>query len=311
MIFLIFTDYEILSLFYIPIYITSIFLLIIVMLFGFGEEQWGARSWLNLGFTAFQPSELVKFGLIIFLAKIIEKNQDSINSPLTLLKIMLLSILPIYLILLQPDFGTAMVFVFITFIMLFIAGLNYKYIITFFGAGIASIPVLYFTLEKYQINRIRVFLNPELDPNGSGYHVIQSKIAIGSGMIRGRGLFNGIQNQYGFLPAKETDFIFAVLGEELGLAGALLLIVLYGILFYRLIITAKKANTTFGSLIVIGVLGVFLFHVFENIGMTIGLVPVTGIPLPFISYGGTFMLSNMISIGLVLSVGMKKDELEF
>ncbi|MBN2285089.1 MAG: rod shape-determining protein RodA [Tissierellales bacterium] len=311
MLVLIFIDYEIYSKLYIPIYVLCNLLLIAVLIFGFGEEQWGARSWLSIGGLAFQPSEVVKFGLIISLAKYIDVNKETINHPLTLLKILIFVGIPIFLILLQPDFGTAMVFVFFILVMLFIGGLNIRYFVFFIILGLIMIPILGATLDAYQIDRIKVFLDPELDPQGAGYQVLQSKLAIGSGLIYGRGLFQGVQNQYGFLPAKQTDFIFAVIGEELGLLGGMLLILLYSFLIYRLIRIAKYAHDMFGSLIVIGITSMMFFHIFENIGMTIGLTPVTGIPLPFISYGGTFMLINMISVGLALSVAVKREGLEF
>jgi len=160
------------------------------------------------------------------------------------------------------------------------------------------------------VDRIVAFFYPELDPENTGYQVIQSKTAIGSGMLYGRGLYKGVQNQLGYLPTKETDFIFAVIGEELGLAGGLSLLCLYGVLIYRLIKIAKSSANLFGSLIVSGTTAMLFFHIFENISMTMGLMPVTGIPLPFISYGGTFMLMNMISIGLSLEIGMKRDKID-
>jgi rod shape determining protein RodA len=308
---LIFIDYEIYGKLYIPIYVICNILLVVVLIFGFGEEQWGARSWLSIGGIVFQPSEIVKFGLILSLAKYIDKNKEDINNPLTLLKILAFVGLPIILILQQPDFGTAMVFVFFIMVMLFISGLSMKYFLLFIGLGLIMIPIFTLTLEPYQLNRIKVFLDPDLDPQGAGYQVLQSKLAIGSGLVYGRGLFQGVQNQYGFLPAKQTDFIFAVIGEELGFFGGFILIFLYAFLIYRLIKIARNAHDMFGSLIVIGMTAMMFFHIFENIGMTIGLTPVTGIPLPFISYGGTFMLMNMISIGLALSVAVKREGLEF
>jgi len=308
---LIFIDYEVYGNLYLLIYAVSNILLVAVLLFGFGEDQWGARSWLSVGPITFQPSEIAKIGIIISLSKFIDKNESTLNHPLTLLKILAFAGFPIFLILLQPDFGTAMVMVFFISIMLFISGISIKYIVSAVVLGIISLPIMYSNLEEFQLNRIRVFFNPSLDPQGAGYQVLQSKIAIGSGKLFGRGLFEGVQNQYGFLPAKETDFIFAVIGEELGLIGGLILIFLYAVLLYRMIKLSKNALDTFGSLMVIGFTGMILFHIFENIGMTIGLTPVTGIPLPFISYGGTFMLVNMICIGLSLNVGLKKEGLEF
>ncbi|HBH12081.1 MAG: Cell division protein FtsW [Clostridiales bacterium 38_11] len=311
MVVLIFIDYEAYGKFYIPIYVICNLMLIAVLVFGFGEDQWGARRWLSIGPLVFQPSEIVKFGLILSLSKFIDLHKDNVNNPMTLIKILIFAGLPIGMIVIQPDFGTGMVFVFFIIAMLFAAGLNMKYFLLFLAIGIMMIPILAMTLEDYQLDRIRVFLDPSLDPQDTGYQVLQSKLAIGSGLIHGRGLFQGVQNQYGFLPAKQTDFIFAVIGEELGFFGGFALILMYTFLMYRLIKIAKYAQDLFGSMIVIGITAMLLFHIFENIGMTMGLTPVTGLPLPFISYGGTFMILNMVSVGLVLSVAVKREGLEF
>ncbi len=315
---LVLIDYEIYGYFYIPIYILSNLLLLAVLFFGFGADQWGASNWLRIGPISFQPSEIAKFGVIISLAKYIDKNHEKINEPVTLIKILIFAFIPVFLILMQPDLGTALVFIFFIAIMIFTAGLSYKYIvptiiiiIALIVLGLILLPIItngYTISDNYQLNRIIIFLNPELDPIGTGYQVIQSKIAIGSGQMFGRGYQQGVQNQYGFLPTKETDFIFAVIVEELGFIGGISLIMLYAILLFRLIKIAKNSSDMFGSLIVIGIMGMFLFHILENIGMTMGLMPVTGIPLPFISYGGTFMLVNMISVGLVLGVGLKHSK---
>ncbi len=315
---LVLIDYEIYGYFYIPIYILSNLLLLAVLFFGFGADQWGASNWLRIGPISFQPSEIAKFGIIISLAKYIDKNHEKINEPITLLKILIFAFVPVILILKQPDLGTALVFIFFILIMIFSAGLSYKYIMPFVALAVVGIIIGIIFLatslddynigDNYQIDRILMFLNPKLDPSGRGYQVLQSKIAIGSGQMFGRGYQQGVQNQYGFLPTKETDFIFAVIVEELGFIGGISLIMLYAILLFRLIKIAKNSSDMFGSLIVIGIMGMFLFHILENIGMTMGLMPVTGIPLPFISYGGTFMLVNMISVGLVLGVGLKHSK---
>jgi len=315
---LVLIDYEIYGYFYIPIYILSNLLLLAVLFFGFGADQWGASNWLRIGPISFQPSEIAKFGIIISLAKYIDKNHEKINEPITLLKILIFAFVPVILILKQPDLGTALVFIFFILIMIFSAGLSYKYIMPFVALAVVGIIIGIIFLatslddynigDNYQIDRILMFLNPKLDPSGRGYQVLQSKIAICSGQMFGRGYQQGVQNQYGFLPTKETDFIFAVIVEELGFIGGISLIMLYAILLFRLIKIAKNSSDMFGSLIVIGIMGMFLFHILENIGMTMGLMPVTGIPLPFISYGGTFMLVNMISIGLVLGVGLKHSK---
>ncbi|SHH95033.1 rod shape-determining protein RodA [Sporanaerobacter acetigenes] len=304
-------DYKLLGKIYLPIYIFCNLLLIAVLIFGTGDDDWGARSWLSIGGFTFQPAELVKLGLIISLAQFIDKNKNSINEPFVLLKTLLFAAIPIGLILLQPDFGTAAVFIFFVLAMLFAAGLKLKYFGYAIAIGIISLPAIWFSLDKYQKNRIFNFLNPEHDTSGSGYQAKQSLIAIGSGKVFGRGLFKGVQTQFGYIPEKQTDLIFAVIGEELGLMGGLVLILLYFIMFYRLVRIAKNTKDTFGSLMVIGITSMMFIHIWENIGMTIGLMPITGIPLPFISYGGTFLLVNMIGIGIALSVGMRKEGLNF
>lgn len=308
---LVLLDYEFLGKLYIPIYAVCNILLIAVLIFGTGDKEWGARSWLTIGPVTFQPAEFVKIGLIISLAKFIDNHKESINEPFTLLKILAFAFTPVVLILLQPDAGTAMVFIFFIAAMLFIAGIKWKYIGYALSLGLLSLPVLWFKLDKYQRDRIFNFLDPERDTSGTGYQAMQGRIAIGSGKIFGRGLFQGVQTQFNYIPEKQTDYIFAVIGEELGLMGGLGLIVLYFVLLNRFIVIARKSKDLFGSLMIVGFAAMFLFHIWENIGMTIGLMPITGIPLPFISYGGTFQLSNMICIGIILSVSVHREELTF
>lgn len=317
---LLFIDYDIYGGFYLPIYGITVALLIYVLINPVKASEWGdVRSWMSVGPIVFQPSELAKFGVIISVSKFIDIHKDNINNPAVLIKILVFAFFPIALIMMQPDLGTSLVFIFFIAVMLFVAGIDRKYIIAIlviaFVLLIIGFMILYNIMQDYvpkkdyRVDRIVTFFYPELDPEDTGYHVIQSKIAIGSGMIYGRGLFKGVQNQLNYLPTKETDFIFAVIGEELGLIGGLLLLCLYGILFYRLIKIARNASNLFGSLIVTGIAAMQFFHIFENVGMTMGLMPVTGIPLPFISYGGTFMLVNTVSIGLALSVGMKRAKI--
>lgn len=317
---LLFIDYDIYGGFYIPIYAITVILLIYTLINPVNASEWGdVRSWIAVGPIVFQPSELAKFGVIVSVAKFIDINKDNINNPAVLVKVLVFAFFPIALILMQPDIGTALVFIFFIAAMIFVAGIDRKYVIAvliiLFVLVIIGLVAFYYIMQNYvpkddyRIDRIVAFLYPEIDPENTGYHVIQSKIAIGSGMIYGRGLYKGVQNQLNYLPTKETDFIFAVIGEELGLIGGLLLLTLYGVLFYRLIKIARNAANMFGSLIVTGIAAMQFFHILENIGMTMGLLPVTGIPLPFISYGGTFMLVNTVSIGLVLSVGMKRAKI--
>lgn len=318
---LVFIDYDIYGTFYIPIYGITIALLIYVLINPVSASEWGdVRSWIAIGPVTFQPSELAKFGVIISVSKYIDINKDDLNNPAVLIKVLVFAFFPIALILMQPDLGTALVFIFFIAVMIFVAGIDRKYIITVLLIGLVLLIIglvsFYYIMQDYtpnkdyRLDRIVTFFYPELDPEDTGYQVIQSKTAIGSGMLYGRGLYEGVQNQLGYLPTKETDFIFAVIGEELGLLGGLLLLGLYAILLYRLIRIARNSSNLFGSLISTGIAAMLFFHIFENIGMTMGLMPVTGIPLPFISSGGTFMLVNMVSIGLALSVGMKRGKID-
>jgi rod shape determining protein RodA len=304
-------DYQFLGKLYIPIYAVSILLLVAVLVAGTGDEQWGAKSWLYIGSFGFQPSEFVKIGLIISLAKYIDINQETLNMPFTLIKVLIFAFLPVGLILLQPDAGTAMVFIFFIAAMLFIAGVKWKYIGMALLAGLGSLPLLWLKLDEYQRNRIFNFLEPERDTSGTGYQAVQGKIAIGSGKIFGRGLFEGTQTQYNYIPAKQTDFIFAVLVEELGFIGGMGLIFLYLVMIQRFIKIARNSADLFGSLMCVGIAAMYLFHIWENIGMTIGLMPITGIPLPFLSHGGTYQLTNLVCIGIVLSVGLYREGLTF
>lgn len=309
---LVLMDYQFLGKLYIPIYVVCNLLLLAVLVVGVGDEQWGAKSWLYITKSfGFQPSEFVKIGLIISLAKYIDINKEQINEPFTLLKVLAFAFLPVVLILKQPDAGTAMVFIFFIAAMLFVAEVKWKYIGMAIGAGLASLPVLWFKLDKYQRDRIFNFLEPERDISNTGYQAMQGKIAIGSGKVFGRGLTQGVYTQYNYIPAKHTDFIFAVVAEELGFIGGVVLIFLYFIMLQRFIKIAKNSTDMFGSCMCIGMAAMFLFHIWENIGMTIGLMPITGIPLPFLSYGGTFQLANMICVGIALSVGLHKEGLSF
>ncbi|WP_026477144.1 rod shape-determining protein RodA [Alkaliphilus transvaalensis] len=307
-----FFDYSTFARFHIPIYVACNGLLLATLLFGTGAERWGANRWIRIGGFQFQPSDFVKIGIIVCVAKMIDDHKDSLHKLSTLMKILAYAGLPMVLILRQPDLGTTMAFAFFIFGMLFVAGLNYKYIIITGIVGIISIPLAWIgVLKDYQKDRIMVFLNPELDPMGKGYQIIQSKLAVGSGMIFGKGLYQGSQTQFGFLPEKQTDFIFSVLAEEFGFIGVAILIILYMLMLKRCINIAKEAKDDFGSLLVMGYTFMLGFHIFANIAMTIGLMPVTGKPLPLVSYGGTFMLTNMMAIGVILNVNMRRDKINF
>lgn len=282
----------------------TIFLLLLVLIVG-QSGDWGAQSWIRIGPIGIQPAEIAKIAFIITFSYHLELVHEKINKPKILLGLIAHAAVPIGLILLQPDAGSAMVFIFIFLVMIFIAGLSYKYIIPAGIAGIASLPVIYSFLSEFQKDRIRVFFDPESDPLFRGYNVIQSKIAVGSGQFFGTGYLKGTQTQFDFLPTKHTDFIFSVICEEFGFLGAIIIISTLAFLIFRCIKTAKEANSLFGKYICVGVSAMFIFHVTENCGMCIGLTPVTGIPLPFISYGGTSLITYMLAIGLVMSVAYR------
>ena len=286
-----------------PIYIFCILILILVLVIGTGDSEWGAKSWIRIGSVGIQPSEIAKICFILTFSYHLSKVSESINKPLIILGLLLHISVPLALILLQPDMGSAMVFVFMFICLMFAAKLSYKYIIPVGAAGIASLPLIYtYVLNDNQRTRIQVFFNPELEPLDGGYHVIQSKIAIGSGGLWGKGFLHGTQTQLGYLPTPSTDFIFGVIGEEFGFIVAVVVIIALFLVIYRCIKTAQKADNLFGRYICVGVAAMLLFHTFENIGMCIGLMPVTGIPLPFLSYGGTSLVTNLIAVGLVMSV---------
>ena len=297
-----FFDYEQFKKLIKPIYIFSIAILLLVLVFGVTGD-WGARSWIRFGSIGIQPAELAKICFILTFSYHLEAVGERINKPLMLLGLVLHLAVPVGLILLQPDMGSAMVFMFMFACMIFVAKLSYKYIIPIIGAAVVSAPFIYkYVLSEYQQKRIQVFLDPNLDPLNRGYNVIQSKIAVGSGQLWGKGYLEGTQNQMGYLPTKSTDFIFSVISEEFGFIGSMVIVLLLFTLIWHCFKIAKKADKTYGRYICTGVGAMFLFHVFENVGMCIGLMPVTGIPLPFMSYGGTSLLTNMLAVGLVLSV---------
>ena len=219
---------------------------------------------------------------------------------------------PVLLIIKQPDYGTAAAFLISTILILFIAGIKKRYIITSILLVVITVPLLYFfVLPEHAKTRIDVYLNPNLDPRGSGYNVIQSKLAIGAGELFGMGLLKGNQTQLGFLYPKTTDFIFSVIGEEMGFVVTSAIVVLYVLLITKAIYVAKTAKDDLGSYIAIGIAGIFLFHMLENIGMTIGLLPITGVPLPFVSYGGSALLTNLIMIALLLNISGRRQKTIF
>ena len=377
MIFVSFISYQFLGDYSLHIYVFACAILLFTTIFGTPIRN--TRAWLNLGFFSIQPSEFMKLALVIVLGKYLEIRERDIKYFRELLIPTLLTIIPIAVILKQPDFGTAVIFIPILFTMLFVGGadvshlvsiiviaaialivpmiLTYRewigsessnFILDFFNdvnmlfivsgimlliSGVAFV-AHYFAVNKmlrriyipgsvlsigllssvviqkifkvYQKKRILVFLNPDLDPHGSGYNIIQSKIAIGSGGFFGKGFLQGSQAQLGFLPEKSSDFIFSVVAEEWGFVGSIILIVLFAIVVFRGIQIAFEAKDKFGALLASGITSIFFFHILINIGMVIGIMPVTGLPLCFVSYGGSNLLMSMIGVGILINIRTKK-----
>ena len=290
----------------------------IILLIGvlFTEPINGATSWFDIGAFSFQPGEFAKIFVILFLAftisKIQERNREDINKPTKLLIVLGVAILPVLLIIRQPDYGTAIAYIVATAMMLFAAGIDKKYIIATILLVIIAVPLLYFfVLPEHAKTRIDIFLNPESDPRGAGYNVLQSQLAIGAGGLTGMGLLKGNQTQLGFLYPKTTDFIYSVIGEEMGFIVAGSIIILYVYLITKCLYIAKTAKDNKGTLIAAGISGVFLFHMVENIGMVMGLLPITGVPLLFISYGGSSLITSFICIGILLNISGKRQKTIF
>lgn len=293
----------------------GIFILLLIAVF-FTTPVNGARSWFNIGFFSLQPGEFDKIVVILFLAYVITKIQardkKEINKPLKLLLILVILAVPVLLIIKQPDYGTAAAFIAALIFMLITAGIDKKYILSAIILVVVAVPIMYnFVLPEHAKQRIDIFLNPESDPRGAGYNIIQSKLAIGAGGLTGMGLLKGNQTQLGFLYPKTTDFIYAVIGEEMGFIVACAIIILYVVLITKCLYVAKTAKDETGSLIASGITGIFVFHMIENIGMVMGLLPITGVPLPFISYGGSSLITNFICIAILLNISSKRQKTIF
>ena len=295
------------------LYGISLLLLIAVL---FTEPINGASSWFTFGAFTFQPAEFAKIVVILFttyvIIKIQKTDKDEMNRFWKLGLIALTVAVPVVLIIKQPDYGTAFAFLMALIFMLFVAGIKKKYILISILLIVILVPIAYFwILPEHARSRIDVYLNPDIDPRGTGYNIIQSKLAIGAGQIFGMGLLKGNQTQLGYLYPKTTDFIFAVIGEELGFIGGAAVIILYIILVTKAVKVAKTAKDDEGSYIAAGIAGIFFFHMLENIGMTMGLLPITGIPLPFVSYGGSSLLTNLILIAILLNISGRRQRTLF
>ena len=332
----------------IPSYVVSVVLLAATLIVGEGRgTAAGAKSWIDLGFISFQPAEIAKLATVLILARLLSQRDSALVSLRDLLAPSALVGLPLALVMLQPDLGTAIAFVGILFAVLYwagtpvvlllliaspviglflsyetgvwavyiaaVTGLLYLYryrlflfesvavVLANFATATISRP-LWNSMPEYQQNRILVYLDPEVDPSGAGYHLIQSKVAVGSGGFTGFGFTEGPQKRYDFLPEQHTDFIFSVVGEELGFIGTTLAIVGFAYVLSRLVRMAERSSDPFAGLVLLGIFGAWLVHIFVNIGMTVGVVPITGIPLPFVSYGGTFLLMSWVAVAIAVRV---------
>jgi rod shape determining protein RodA len=314
-----FFDYSVLKHYANLLYLSTLGILGLILVIG--RTISGGKRWIELGPVNFQPSELAKIILVIMLAAILDEKKKELKYLTGFFQPFLFSLIIFALIIMQNDLGTALVLLIIFIGMLYLAGGNARFMAIIFGGGLGLIILMItchvifdtplFFFKGYQIDRLIVFMNPGFDPTGIGYNLIQSKIALGSGQFMGKGLFAGTQNQLAFLPEKHNDFIFSVIGEEFGFIGVVTVIGIYFLLLWQIFDIAIKARDNYGTLVASGIGIMFFFHVLENVGMTMGLMPITGITLPFISYGGSSMVISMMAIGLVINVNLRRKKIVF
>ncbi len=291
-----------------PLFVLSTALLILVLFTG--KEGLGARRWIDLGIISFQPSEFFKLSLILVLSRYLSGRDNPLSLKDILMIFLIFITIPTFLILKQPDLGTAIMLLFICISMILTAGIRRKILLIILIVSLISMPVagkmIWKGLKDYQRQRIVAFINPQADPQGVGYHIKQSKISIGSGGLLGKGYLKGTQGPYRFLPENHTDFIFSIFAEEWGFVGSVILFILYLYLIWRGFETARSSRDREGCFLCVGVTYMLALYFFINVGMTLGLLPVVGVPLPLMSYGGTALVSNFIAIGLLENVMMRR-----
>lgn len=298
------------------IYLANLLLLGGVLVIG--KTVFGSQRWVRIGPISIQPSELAKIALILVLAKFFEKKENA-QSPKGIAQASLLTMIPMGLILLQPDMGTAVIFIGLFFTMWFVGDANPKHmliggltiILGATGAIFVSLKGWIKLIKPYQLTRLLVFLDPYADRNGAGWNIIQSMIAIGSGGFLGKGILNGTQSSLHFLPANHTDFVFSVIAEEFGFLGSLVVLALYTFVIWRGLRIAAVSKDLYGTLLATGATSIFFFHLIINVGMTLGIMPVTGLPLPFITAGGSTMLTSLMAVAIVLNVGLRRMKIMF
>jgi len=306
---MVYLPYEALARLAAPLYVLNLAALGAVLVFG--SAGGGAARWIGVGTFRLQPSEFAKIIVIITLAAMLSARRRELPRTRTVALSFACVAAPTALVFVQPDLGTALALVAIWFVALFLAGAS-KWHLLAIAAATAVIALAAWqtpVLKPYQKARLTVFLDPSADPLGDGYHINQSKIAVGSGQWLGKGLLHGTQSQLHFIPAQHTDFIFTVVGEELGFAGAAALLGLYGVLLWRGIDAAARARDALGRVLAGGVVAMLGFQIFVNIGMTVGIMPITGLPLPFLSYGGSNLVAVMMGVGLLLNVSMRRQKI--
>ncbi len=289
------------------LYGINVLLLVLVLLFG--EGRLGAHRWFRIGpLGSFQPSEFAKLVLLLALANFLSHNppRNAQDERKKIIVSFLLICPPMWLILMQPDLGTALIFIPLLLSMLYVWRIRIRYLLSIVFVGLLSTPLIWFLLKDYQRERLLVFINPNVDPLGAGYTLLQSKIAIGSGGIFGKGWLGGTQNKLRFLPEGHTDFIFSIIGEEWGLLGGVIILLLYFLFLLRMLGIARNTRDPSARLMATGIFTIFLFHIFVNVSMTMGLAPVVGLPLPFMSYGGSNLLVGFVLVGLLMNIRMRR-----
>ncbi len=303
-------DYQWLKTFAWPIYFANLGLLAVSLAIGDGVG--GAARWVSVFGFQFQFSELAKIAMVVVLARYLSARESRLDSLASILGACLLVVPPAILVMLQPDLGTSLVLVAILAGMLFMSGASLRWLAVLATAGVALVPLAWnYVLHDYQKARLLSFLDPTSDPQGSGYQLAQSQIAAASGGWLGKGLTNGTQSQLGFLPVQSTDFVFAILAEELGFIGALVVFALFVVLLWRILLAAWRSRDPFGLLVGAGLASMILFQLLVNVGMVIGIMPITGIPLPLISYGGASLISLALGLGILQSVNIRQTRAEW
>src|SRR3972149_8723161 len=295
-------------------YTSFMYIFVLVMLaflLFYGKTAMGATRWFDFGFFQLQPSEIAKLMMIIIMAKYFAANHEYMNKFKHIVRSFIFMFIPLVLVAMQPDLGTAIVFIMIWIFMVFVSNIKKLYVAFMGVLGLGSLPVIWTFLADYQKQRVLTFINPSVDPKGTGWNISQALIAIGSGRFFGRGLGHGPQSQLNFIPEKHTDFIFAAMAEELGFLGIMVFLGLFLVIIIRGIRAAVNSKDLFGMYLATGIVAMILFHVFVNVGMNIGIMPVTGIPLPLTSYGGTSIIITLVSVGILESIIMRYKKIDF